>query len=230
MIKGSLHPLTQILRVTVSALGDMGFDIIDSPEVDTAWHNFDSLRMKDGHPARDDHASFWLTDGRLLRTHTTNMQLHATEHKRPPIRVMSFGSCYRNDATDATHDVMFTQLDCLAIDENITLGHLLGTLETFIHRVFGTDTTFRYRIHNFPFTEPSVEVDIWHNGHWLELLGAGMVHPEVLENMRIDPNQYSGFAFGIGVGRIALMKWGVEDIRLLYGNKMSFLRQFRGAQ
>jgi phenylalanyl-tRNA synthetase alpha chain len=227
MSQGTLHPITHVLRVAVSAFGDMGFDIVDAPEVDTAWYNFDSLRMPEDHPARLGQDSFWLKDGRLLRTQTTNMQLHATEQKRPPIRVMHFGPCYRNDATDITHDVIFTQLDCLAIDEGITLANLLSTLETFIIRLFGTDVKYRFRPHNFPFTEPSVEVDIWHNGKWIELLGAGMVHPEVLKNMQIDPSKYSGFAFGIGIDRIAMFKWGVEDVRQLHMNKLSFLRQFK---
>ncbi len=227
MAKGALHPITQVLRMTVSALGDMGFDIVDAPEIDTNWYNFDSLRMHELPPARIDHKAFTLEDGRTLRSHTTNMQLHTTETKRPPLRVMHFGRCYRNDATDVTHDVIFPQLDCLAIDEDLSVGNLLSVLDTFITRVLGPDTKYRFRPHNFPFTEPSIEVDVWHNGKWIELLGSGMVHPEVLQNMNIDPTKYKGFAFGIGIGRIAVMKWGIEDIRFLYTNKLSFLRQFR---
>ena len=194
---GAFHPITLIERVAISALGDMGFDIVDAPEIDTAWYNFDSLRMVEGHPARDSHASFWLKDGRLLRTHTTNMQLHVSEQLRPPFRVMHFGPCYRNDATDTTHDIVFNQLDALAIDDTITFSNLLATLETFVTRVFGPETKYRLRPHNFPFTEPSIEVDIWHNEAWIELLGAGMVHPDVLRHMRIDPEEYSGLAFGV---------------------------------
>jgi phenylalanyl-tRNA synthetase alpha chain len=227
MTKGALHPISQILRVTVSAFTDMGFEIVDAPEVDTPWYNFDSLRMPEGHPARAGHDTFWLTDGRLLRTHTTNMQLHVVEQRKPPLRVMHFGPCYRNEATDATHDIMFTHLDCLVIDEGITIANLLSVLDSFITRLFGSETKYRFRPHNFPFTEPSIEVDIWHNGRWIELLGSGMVHPEVLKNMNIDPTVYSGFAFGIGIDRIALIKWGIEDTRLSHTNKISFLRQFR---
>lgn len=227
MAQAALHPLTQILRVAVSALGDMGFDIVDAPEIDSLWYNFDALRMHELHPARLDHKAFTLENGKILRSHTTNMQLHVTEKKRPPIRVMHFGTCYRNDATDATHDVIFGQIDCLAIDEGITLANLLWVLDTFITRVFGSEVKYRFRPHNFPFTEPSIEVDIWHNGKWIELLGAGMVHPEVLQNMNIDPTKYSGFAFGIGYSRIGVMKWGIEDIRHLHTNKLTFLRQFR---
>ncbi len=227
MAKGSLHPSAQILRVAVAALGDMGFDIVDSPEVDTPWYNFDSLRMHQDHPARQNHASFWLTNGQLLRTHTTNSQLHTTDVRKPPMRIMCFGPCYRRDATDATHDVVFNQIDAFAIDEGLTLGNLISVLETFIIRLFGNDVKYRLRPHNFPFTEPSVEVDIWHNGKWMELLGSGMIHPEVLTNMGIDPKRYSGFAFGIGFDRIALAKWGIEDLRLLRSNKLPFLRQFR---
>lgn len=228
MAKGALHPLTQVLRVAVSAFGDMGFDIVDAPELDSAKYNFDALRMPEDHPARLGHDTFWLTDGRLLRTHTTNMQLHVAEMKRPPFRVMHFGTCYRNDATDATHDIAFTHLDCLAIDTGLGVPHLLATLENFIIRLFGSEVGYRFRPHYFPFTEPSIEVDIWHNGRWIELLGSGMVHPEVLKNLSIDPEQFSGFAFGIGIERIALIKWGIEDIRLLHSNKVNFLRQWKG--
>lgn len=155
------------------------------------------------------------------------MQLHVAQSRNLPIRAMYFGNCYRNDATDATHEIMFTQLECLAIDESINLGNLLATLETFIKRVLGPDTQFRFRPHNFPYTEPSIEVDVWHNGKWVELLGSGMVHPDVLRNMNIDPERYTGFAFGMGIDRLVLMKWGVEDIRFLHANKVPFLRQFR---
>ncbi|HEY1075037.1 MAG TPA: phenylalanine--tRNA ligase subunit alpha [Patescibacteria group bacterium] len=227
MQKGSLHPLTQIQRIAVSALGDMGFDIVEGPEIDTAWYTFDSLRLHADHPARSDQDTFWLTDGKLLRPHTSNMQLHVAQQKNLPIRAVYFGNCYRNDATDATHEIVFRQIECLAIDETITLQNLLATLETFIKRVLGPETTYRFRPHNFPYTEPSIEVDVLHNGKWVELLGAGMVHPEVLRNMGIDSNVYSGFAFGIGIDRLALMKWGVEDIRLLRSNRLPFLRQFR---
>lgn len=229
MIKGSLHPLTQIVRTAFSALGDMGFDIVDAPEIDTAWYNFDALRMPPSHPARQGHPSFWLTNGKLLRTHPTNMQLHATETLRPPLRVMHYGNCYRDDATDQTHDVMFSQIDILAIDEGLNLGHLLWVLDTFVTRMFGPDVTYRFRPHAFPFTEPSVEVDIFHNGRWIELLGSGMVHPDVIKNMGLDPEKYSGFAFGLGVERLALFKWGLEDIRDLRSNKIAFLRQFKEA-
>ncbi len=225
--KGSLHPITQILRVAVAGLGDIGFDIVDSPEVDTVWYNFDGLRMHPDHPARLDHASFSLTDGRVLRTHTTNSQIHTGETRKPPLRVMTFGPCYRHDATDATHDVVFTQIDAFAIDEGLTIGNLVSVLETFITRLFGNEVEYRLRPHNFPFTEPSIEVDIWHKGKWMELLGGGMIHPEVLRNMGIDPTHYSGFAFGIGLDRIVMARWGVEDIRLLRTNKLTFLRQFR---
>ncbi len=230
MIQGSLHPLTQILRVAVSALGDMGFDIIESQEIDTPWYNFDSLRIPEGHPARQEMDTFWLTDGRLLRTHASNMQLHATEWKKPPLRVMYFGECYRNEATDATHEVAFTQLECLVIDEDINFANLLSILDMFIIRLFGKEIKYRFRPHVFPFTEPSIEVDIWHNGEWLELLGAGMVHPKVLENMKIDTKRYHGLAFGMGIDRLAKMKWGIEDLRLFRANKLQFLNQFRGEE
>ncbi len=226
-MKGTLHPITQILRVAVSALGDMGFDIIDGPEIDTDWYNFESLRIPQDHPVRQNMESFATTDGRLLRPHLSNVQLHAVEQKKPPLRVMYLGPCYRKDATDATHEIVFTQLECLAIDEDISMANLLAVLDTFITRLFGPDVKYRFRPHLFPFTEPSIEVDVWHNNHWLELLGAGMVHPGVLTNMGIDPERYSGLAFGMGIDRLALMKWAVEDIRLFHSNKLAFLKQFR---
>lgn len=227
MNQGALHPISQILRIAVSALGDMGFDIVEGPDVDTPWYTFDSLRIHEDHPARSNQDTFWLTNGKLLRPHTSNMQLRVTEQKKPPIRAMYFGKCFRNDATDATHEIMFTQIECLAIEENLSLPQLLTTLDTFIARVLGPETKYRFRPHNFPYTEPSIEVDVWHNNRWIELLGSGMVHPEVLHNMKIDPKHNRGFAFGIGLDRLALMKWGVEDVRLLHTNKLNFLRQFR---
>lgn len=226
--EGILHPLTQIGRVALSALGDMGFEYVDPLEVDTAWYVFDSLRMGPDHPARDDFDTFWTTDGRCLRPHASNMQLHVTDDRRPPLRAMYPGTCYRNDATDATHEIVFTQLEALAIDEDLTVGHLKGVLETFIKRLFGPNVKFRFRPSFFPFTEPSFELDIYHNGQWIEVLGSGMVHPEVLTNMRIDPSRYSGLAFGMGLDRLAIIKWGIEDIRLFRNNKLAFLRQFRG--
>lgn len=225
--RGAIHPINQVLRVAVATLGDMGFDIVDAPQVDTAWYNFDVLRMPEWHPARQGHDTFWLENGKLLRTHTTNMQGHVAESRKPPFRVMHFGRCYRNDATDATHDVVFTHLDGLVIEEGASVTNLLAVLETFIKRLLGPDVEYRFRPHNFPFTEPSIEVDIMHNGKWIEILGSGMVHPEVLENLKIDPKQYSGFAFGIGIERLAFIKWGIEDIRLMQSNKMSFLKQFK---
>ncbi len=228
MRKGVLHPVSQIIRVAVSALGDLGFDIVDDPEVDTPWYNFDGLRMGQNHPARQGHDTFWLDDHRLLRTHTTNMQLHVSERRKPPYRVITFGPCYRNDATDATHDIRFTHLDGLAIEEDISLSNLLSILDTFIRRIFDNTTRYRFRLHNFPFTEPSLEVDVWHNERWIELLGAGMVHPEVIVNMGLDPKTWRGLAFGIGLERVSMIKWGIEDIRLLHANRVPFLGQFRG--
>ncbi len=228
MTKGAHHPITQILRHAVSALGDMGYDIIDGPEIDTAWYNFDALDLAEDHPARQELDSFWTTDGLILRPHASNMQLHALEQKKPPLRVMYLGPCYRKEATDATHEIVFTQLECLAIEEGLSLANLLGVLDKFITRLFGSEVKYRFRPHLFPFTEPSLEVDIWHNGQWLELLGAGMVHPNVLKNMGLDSEQYTGIAFGMGIERLAIMKWGIEDIRLFHANQVNFLRQFRG--
>ncbi len=228
MNQGSLHPITQMLRVAVSALGDLGFDIVETPDLDTSWYVFDSLNMEDDHPARSPQDTFYLQDGRVLRPHVSNGQLRTVEQIKPPLRVMYMGNSFRNDATDATHEIVFTQLECLVIEEGATLANLLATLDTFITRIFGAQTKYRFRPHQFPYTEPSIEVDIWHEGKWIELLGAGMVHPQVLKNMKIDPTIYSGFAFGTGMDRFALRKWGIEDIRLFHSNKAAFLRQFRG--
>ncbi len=228
MNQGSLHPITQMLRVAVSALGDLGFDIVETPDLDTPWYLFDSLNMESDHPARSEQDTFYLEDGRVLRPHVSNGQLRAVEQIKPPLRVMYMGNSFRNDATDATHEIVFTQLECLVIEEGATLANLLATLDTFITRIFGAQTKYRFRPHQFPYTEPSIEVDIWHDGKWIELLGAGMVHPQVLKNMKIDPTVYSGFAFGTGMDRFALRKWGIEDIRLFHSNKAAFLRQFRG--
>lgn len=228
MNQGSLHPITQMLRVAVSALGDLGFDIIETPDIDSPWYIFDSLNMESDHPARSEQDTFYLDDGRLLRTHVSNGQLRTTEQIKPPLRAMYMGNTYRNDATDATHEIVFTQLECLVIEEGVALTNLLATLDTFITRVLGPQAKYRFRPHQFPYTEPSIEVDLWHDGEWIELLGAGMVHPNVLKNMKIDPTVYSGFAFGMGIDRLAMRKWGIEDVRLLHANKVGFLRQFRG--
>jgi phenylalanyl-tRNA synthetase alpha chain len=225
-MKGTIHPITQIYRVAVATLGDMGFDIISAPEVDTPWHNFDGLRLNPDHPARLGHKEFSLTNGKMLRTHVSNTQLYALEHKQPPLRVMYMGKSYRDDASDASHEIVFNQLECLAIEEDLSVANLLSVLDTFVRRLFGPDVIYRFRPHLFPFTEPSIEVDIWHHNKWTEILGSGMVHPEVLTNIGVDPTRYKGFAFAMGIERLAYIKWGT-DIRDFHANKLAFLTQFK---
>lgn len=225
-VKGGLHPITQIYRVAVAALGDMGFNIIEAPEMESAWHNFDALRMTSGHPARLGHKEFNLSNGRLLRTHISNTQLYALEHTRPPLRVMYMGKSYRNDTTDASHEFVFNQIECLAIDEDISVANLLSLLDSFIRRLMGPEVVYRFRPHLFPFTEPSIEVDIFHQSHWTEIIGSGMVHPEVMRHIGVDPSKWRGLAFAMGIERLAYIKWGT-DIRDFHANRLSFLKQFR---
>lgn len=225
-MKGALHPITQIYRVAIATLGDLGFDIITAPEIDTTYNVFEGLRMSADHPARLGHKEFSLMDGRLLRTHVSNTQLHALTFKKPPLRVMYMGKSYRNDATDASHEIVFNQLECMAIEEDLSVANLLSILETFVIRLFGTDVKYRFRPHLFPFTEPSIEVDIWHNGKWTEIIGSGMVHPEVLTNIGVDPKAYKGLAFAVGIERLAYIKWGT-DVRDFHANKINFLNQFK---
>lgn len=225
-MNGVLHPISQIYRVAVATLGDMGFDIISAPEVDTEWHNFESLRLTADHPARLGQKEFSLTNGKLLRTHISNTQMYALNHKQPPLRVMYMGKSYRNEATDASHEIVFNQLECLAIEENLSIANLLSLLDTFTKRLLGQDVVYRFRPHLFPFTEPSIEVDIWHDNTWTEVLGSGMVHPEVLKNIGIDPNRFRGLAFAMGIERLAYIKWNT-DIRDFHANKLAFLNQFK---
>jgi len=178
------------------------------------------------HPSRDEQDTFWLKDGRVLRTHTSSGQLHAAEDKKLPIRVVMPGRCYRNEATDQTHEATFYQLDCLYIDKDVKVGHLFWTLELLFKKIYGDDAKIRFRPHNYPFVEPGFDVDMLVNEKWVEMLGSGMVHPKVIQNMGFDPNKYSGFAFGLGIDRLCMKKFGIEDIRNLYNMDLRFLKQF----
>jgi phenylalanyl-tRNA synthetase alpha chain len=242
---GRLHPTTQILEEICDIFSSMGFQVVEGPEVEWDYYNFEALNMPADHPARDMFATLWVdfetkTGDRpmLLRTHTSPVQIRVMEKTPPPIRIIAPGRVYRYEATDATHEWMFYQVEGLAVDRNITLADLKGTLFEFARRLFGEDRKCRFRCDYFPFVEPGVEVAIdclvchgagcrlCGNSGWIEILGAGMVHPEVLRRLGIDPQIYSGFAFGMGVERIPILRYGIDDIRLFYGNDLRFLKQF----
>ncbi len=235
---GSLHPLTKVQNELENIFLGMGFTIAEGPEVETDYYNFTALNTPEFHPARDTQDTFYITDKVLLRSQTSTVQVHTMEQNKPPIRVISPGRVYRSDAVDATHSPMFHQCEGLVIDKGITMADLKGTLETFAKAMFGDKTEIRFRPHHFPFTEPSCEVDVscfvcggkgcnvCKGEGWIEILGAGMVHPNVLRMSGIDPEVYSGFAFGMGVERIVMTKYGINDMRLLYENDVRFLSQF----
>ena len=236
--QGHVHPLTKVQRELEEIFIGMGFSIAEGPEVEYDYYNFQALNIPENHPARDTHDTFYITDKILLRTQTSPVQVRTMEKQQPPIRVISPGRVYRSDAVDATHSPLFHQLEGLVVDKGITMGDLKGMLETFAKKFFGDDTKIRFRPHHFPFTEPSAEVDIscfvcggkgcrlCKGEGWIEILGAGMVHPNVLRGCNIDPEVYSGFAFGVGIERIVMRKYNIDDMRLLYENDMRFLSQF----
>ena len=235
---GHLHPLTQVQRELENVFIGLGFSIAEGPEVELDYYNFKALNIPENHPARDTQDTFYITENILLRTQTSPVQVRTMEHQKPPIRVISPGRVYRSDALDATHSPLFHQLEGLVVDKGITMGDLKGTLEIFAKKMFGENTKIRFRPHHFPFTEPSAEVDVscfvcggkgcrlCKGEGWIEILGAGMVHPFVLSNCGIDPEVYSGFAFGLGLERITMAKYGIDDIRLFYENDERFLEQF----
>lgn len=243
---GRLHPVTQTMRDCIRALEEMGFRVAEGPEVEWSRYNFDAVRIPEDHPARDMWDTIWvdtLTNGKremLLRTHTSPNQVRVMERSRPPIRVIVPGKCYRQEATDATHEWMLTQIEGLAVDDGVRLSDLKGTLYEFARKIFGSERRIIFHHSYFPFVEPGVEMAIdcficrgeggscgtCHGTGWIEMLGAGMVHPEIIENAGYDSSRYTGFAFGLGVERVALLRWGIEDIRHLYQNDLRFLGQF----
>ena len=236
--EGHIHPLTQVQRKLEDIFIGMGFSIVEGPEVELDYYNFQALNIPENHPARDTQDTFYITDNILLRSQTSPVQVRTMEHMKPPIRIISPGRVYRSDALDSTHSPLFHQLEGLVVDKGITMGDLKGTLEIFAKKMFGESTRIRFRPHHFPFTEPSAEVDVscyvcggkgcrlCKGEGWIEILGAGMVHPFVLSNCGIDPEEYSGFAFGLGIERIAMKAYSVDDIRLFYENDQRFLEQF----
>ncbi|MBM4406128.1 MAG: phenylalanine--tRNA ligase subunit alpha [Chloroflexi bacterium] len=230
---GRLHPITQVIREITGAFTAMGFQVVEGPEVEWDYYNFETLNIPKGHPARDMWDTMWIDqknkDGErplLLRTHTSPMQIRYMERHKPPVRVVVPGKVYRYEATDATHEWHFHQIEGLVVDKGVSFAQLKGTLEEFAKRLFGIERKVRFRCDYFPFVEPGAEMAIDWQGRWLEILGAGMVHPVVLKNMGCDPQVYSGFAFGMGVERIAMLKYGIDDIRHFYTNDLRFLKQF----
>jgi len=227
---GGTHPVTTVLRDIVELFGRLGFRAVEGPEIETDWYNFEALNIPPDHPARDMHDTFYLEDGRLLRTHTSPVQIRVMEEASPPLRILSAGRVYRHDA-DRTHSPMFHQVEGLWVDDSVTFDQLKGTLELFVERFFGTEVAMRFRPSYFPFTEPSAEVDISFGGDpedetWLEVLGAGMVDPAVFEAVDYDPDAVQGFAFGLGVERLAMLRYGIDNLPLLFENDLRFLEQF----
>ncbi|MBR6796548.1 MAG: phenylalanine--tRNA ligase subunit alpha [Clostridia bacterium] len=235
---GRFHPLSQVENELTEIFVGMGFEIAEGPEVELSYNNFDALNAPADHPSRDFQDTFYISPEVLLRTQTSPVQIRAMKGKTPPIRIISPGRVYRFDEVDATHSPMFHQLEGLVVGKGITMGDLKGTLAMFAKAYFGEETKTRFRPHNFPFTEPSAEVDVscfvcggkgcrlCKGEGWIEILGAGMVHPRVLENCGIDTDVYSGFAFGVGLERIVMIKYGIDDMRYLYENDLRFLSQF----
>jgi len=235
---GTLHPLTQMLDRSISIFRRMGFALAEGPDVETEWHCFDALNTAPDHPARNEQDTFYLPDGRLLRTHTSTVQIRTMEKMPPPIRIIAPGAAYRRDEVDATHAAQFHQIEGIYVDEKVTVADLKGTLEFFLRELFGAETQIRFRPHYFPFTEPSLEVDVKSKAlrggeQWLEMCGCGMVHPAVYEQVNsargdnaYDPKKWSGFAFGLGMDRLAMILFGIPDLRYFAANDLRFLRQF----
>lgn len=235
---GAKHPLSIVLDEIKEIFVGMGFEIVEGPEVEYDYYNFEALNIPKDHPARDTQDTFYINDNILLRTQTSPVQVRVMEKQKPPIRVISPGRVYRSDAVDATHSPLFHQIEGLVVDKGITFADLKGTLEIFVRRLYGEDSVVRFRPHHFPFTEPSAEVDVQcfschgegcrlcKGEGWIEILGCGMVHPKVLANCGIDPEVYSGFALGMGLERVVMRRYGIDDMRLFFENDMRFLKQF----
>jgi phenylalanyl-tRNA synthetase alpha chain len=235
---GKRHPLTIVLDEVKDIFLGLGFSIAEGPEIERDYYNFEALNIPKNHPARDEQDTFYIDDSVVLRTQTSPVQIRVMEKTKPPIRIISPGRVYRADTVDATHSPIFNQIEGLAVDKNITMGDLKGTLEIFLKKLFGDEIKVRFRPHHFQFTEPSAEVDVscfickgsgcrvCKGEGWIEIMGAGMVHPKVLANCDIDPKEYSGFAFGMGLERIVMTRFEINDLRLFYENDIRFLNQF----
>jgi len=227
--KGKEHLLMAVINESVKIFNDLGFEVATGPELESEWYNFDALNVPKDHPARDMQDTFWIKgqSGKVLRTHTSSVQIHYMENLakaggNPPFAIIVPGKVFRNEATDAYHEMQFHQIEGLMIGENISMANLKGTLLEFFKRFLGPDVDIRFRPSFFPFVEPGAEIDIKYNGKWMEVLGAGMVHPEVLKNCGIDGDKYQGFAFGMGADRLMVMKYGVNDIRHSYQGDLRF--------
>ena len=235
---GTIHPVSQLRRELEDIFLSMGFEVLEGPWVETEHYNFEALNVPKDHPARDMQDTFWLEDGRLLRTHTSPMQIRAMETRKPPLRAVVLGRVFRHEALDASHENTFHQIEGLLVDEDVNVGHLVYTLRTLLAEVFGREVEVRLRPSFFPFTEPSFELDlrclvcagkgcpVCKRTGWVELLGCGLVHPKVLRAGGVDPARWSGFAFGLGIDRLLMMRHGIEDVRHLMGGDLRFLRQF----
>ncbi len=238
-LQGSLHPYTLVVEQAEDIFLSMGYDIVDGPEVEQEFYNFEALNIPPDHPARDMQDTFWLTlPEYLMRTHTSSVEIHTMKSRKPPIAIVVPGRAYRNEATDASHDFMFMQLEGLFIDKNVSLAQLIATMKMFLQTFFEKkDLSLQLRPSYFPFVEPGVEIDmtcpfctdgcsVCSRTKWIEICGAGLTHPNVLKACGLDPKKYSGFAFGFGLTRLAMLKYGITDIRLLHSNKLNFLKQF----
>ncbi len=227
MEHGGLHPVTRTIERIESFFGELGFEVKSGPEVEDDFHNFDALNIPTHHPARADHDTFYFNPKLVLRTQTSGVQIRTMEVEKPPLRIISPGRVYRNDY-DQTHTPMFHQVEGLMVDKDVSFTHLKGILHDFLHNFFEEDLEIRFRPSYFPFTEPSAEVDVMgKNGKWLEVLGCGMVHPNVLRSVGIDPEVYTGFAFGMGVERLTMLRYGVNDLRSFFENDLRLLKQFK---
>ncbi|MFN8388822.1 MAG: phenylalanine--tRNA ligase subunit alpha [Bdellovibrionota bacterium] len=223
---GSLHPLTQVQRELERIFVGLGFTVVDGPEVETEYYNFEALNIPSWHPARDMQDTFWTDMGALLRTQTSAIQVRALEQLKPPIRIVAPGRCFRYERLDATHEHTFYQMEGMMIDRHVTVGHLIYFMKTLLREIFGSEQKIRLRPGYFPFVEPGFELDIWFQGRWLELLPCGLVHPRVLEYGGIDPKEWQGFAFGLGLSRLVMSRFQIDDIRHLQGGDLRFLKQF----
>ncbi|MDP6625369.1 MAG: phenylalanine--tRNA ligase subunit alpha [Nitrospinota bacterium] len=235
--KGTLHPITQVMDEIINVFTFMGFEVVEGPEIESDYYNFEALNIPKDHPARDMQDTFYITDDIVLRTHTSPVQIRTMEKQSPPLRMIAPGKVYRCDS-DVSHTPMFHQVEGLLVDEGVSFTHLKGILQIFAHEIFGKEAALRFRPSFFPFTEPSAEIDVQcvickgkgcrlcSNTGWLEILGAGMVDPEVFKAVNYDTEKWTGFAFGMGIERIAMLKYGIDDIRLFFENDLRFLKQF----
>lgn len=236
--QGHIHPVTQTIEDVVRAFTELGFSVALGTEMEDEYHNFDALNIPKDHPARDAQDTFWLKNGKLMRTHTSPVQIHYMQSHKPPFQIVVPGKVFRNEATDRTHEIQFHQIEGLVVGKDVSMANLKYYLDAFLKKIFGQELETQFRPGYFPFVEPGVEIDVRcfrckgsgcptcsHSG-WIEILGAGMVHPKVLEQAGINPNEYSGFAFGVGVERIAMLRYGVDDVRLFYSGDLRLVNQF----